>query len=1229
MLHASASKCVLVWALALCLLHGLAATCVPAWLPSAGDPPAPSNSTEYQALGTWQLCENCTANEQAVVVATGASGNATFAVCRCTAGWKRDAASGACVRCSQDQLCPHLSDVAFDARAACTVPHSTPQSPPMGLEAHWDPVAVAPCIDPADAYFAPAIPFYLGADSHIVRPAGLSAVRCPDGQRAWNPVQDPEHGLVWELDATAQPTTAALDIRVLSERLLLTQDDLHGLTSIRGDDFVRRVGKIFHPVPSPPCVLCGRGFYCTNGQAHPCAINASQVIGATSDDECRGRAVRPAQTYSPPCPPTGLRLRRGAPCVCAGAFTPVSRPDLAAGMACVEDDHGFHPGAGLRVLPTGATEPAARGSAIVATLARENSSVSLHTLASTSHVRVPGFGAGSELLGVMSSPITFGVLGATGNVLRVNMQGDVELLPQPSPARAARPDPVETIQVVRNGTLPARWSVVAPGEALFPNARETNDTTLRDLAQQGVTRSLTRDDYQGAGIDNVPLETAVRATEGAVDAAWYVPNTSAAVYITPTLITSISQRGGTGGPAWLFMGHAAAFDPDRELGAVVYAYYAPADNVTRTPNYTITARCWHGDRVADELPAPTPDGAPCENATFAVTWGDGHRACLDPATCEWQAYHEAAVLPGYFATAPTCTRAHSAHSALADTPLVFHDAAYVYELARPTQADAAAGRAFGTRTARSGGAQHVGWWALRRAPRPPSACLGFLEQWFDGQCVRCAYNQNCTTAALARSFAEPCAVQRGALRAQTDVCPCPPGFSPDSSSNDCVPCDTSSTSGFCVYGLHYACPQNAEAVSSASTHCVCMPGWARAAPGAECRPCPMDHYCPAGGTGAQRCPNGTGTPQQAGTAVMATEDACVPMPGLLAGSLPCPRGTFKSAFADAQNCTPCAANRTTAREGAVHAAECVCRAGFRQNDADAQCTPCPPGYACPLGEDPRWCTADAQEEIAPHTHACRCMPGFFRVASSCTPCMRGFFCEAGRIERCPRDMTSPPLSAGRTDCVCERSDLVPLVHTPSAVACVCRANFYRMPESGACQACPAHSTAEVGAQSPLDCVCDPGFTPDAGACIACPRGFFCTGRTAKTPCPRGTFAPVPGLTHRDQCLTCNTVGNYGSSGRADPAACWGDFLAVSTTEDARTALDVHHADALIDMDAGDVAEFRARLASASTTRFQAGTAMRSTMIRYALCNAMQKNRASACVWSYLACIVRLMGVLCT
>ena len=1179
--------------LAVCLLRVLraaAASCVPPWPGAALDLPAPSASVHYQALGPRQLCENCTEHTRPLVVAVDDARD-FFAVCRCAAGWKRDAASGACTPCASHELCPHLSDVAFDAGAACTALHSVVQQPPAGLEAYWDPVADAPCIEPRGAYYAPAIPFYFGPDSHIAGAPGLGPVRCPDGQRPWASGRDRARGLVWERDTGPPPTTAALNIRVLSERLLLTEDDLRGLARIGPEDFVRRAGQVFRSVHAPPCVLCGRGFYCTGGAEHACADNASEAIGARSDAECS--APGPAARAPPPCPAAGLRLRPAAPCVCAGALAPVPRPDLAAGFACVEDDHGLDPGAALRVVPRAPGGRTARGGAVVVALLRENRSVALHTLASTLHVRVPGLGADDVLLGATSQPLAVGILNSARSILRVDAQGSVQTLAPPLPARAARPDRVQELSVARNATLPARWVAIAPGAALLPSAQVSNDTALGELAARGVRGALTPGDYASAGIGDVPRSTAVRAADG----AWYVPNASAPVYRTATIITGVILQGGTGGPPWVLTGHAAAFDADRELGAVVYAYYAPADNASTAPNATVTARCWHGAAVADDVPTATAGAAArCAPATFTVTWGPGRRACLNPATCAWEAYYEdadAALSPA--GAAPTCVLTRGEHAALAAAPLVVHGATHVYELARPSLEDMAAGRVFGTRTARRDGSAYVGWWTLHRAPRPPSACLGFLEQWFDGRCVRCAYNQNCTPAALARSPTALCSVQRGALRAQTDVCPCPPGFAPDV-GGDCAPCNEEPANGFCAHGLHYTCPPDSRTDSPAHTACVCVAGWTRTDPRGACHPCPLDHYCARNSTGPQRCPDGTGTP---GGAVMASASDCVPMPGLLAGATPCSRGTFKSTYADAQNCTPCAANRTTLYEGAAHAGACLCRAGFRARAlADAACVPCPPGYACPLGASPRWCTADAQEEIAAHTYECQCMPGFFRAAAgACVPCLRGFFCESGRIERCPLDMTSPSGAAARTDCTCERADLVPLItNTSGGVTCACRANAYRVPESGACQACPAHSTAPAGSHSPLDCACDPGFTPAAGGCVACPRGSFCAGRMGQQPCPPGTFGPVPGLAGRDQCLACDTaIEKYGGGGRADPAMCWGEFLAVQAADDARVALDAHHADVLVDMDARDVPGFRTQLAAATTTRFQAGTATRDML----------------------------------
>ena len=120
----------------------------------------------------------------------------------------------------------------------------------------------------------------------------------------------------------------------------------------------------------------------------------------------------------------------------------------------------------------------------------------------------------------------------------------------------------------------------------------------------------------------------------------------------------------------------------------------------------------------------------------------------------------------------------------------------------------------------------------------------------------------------------------------------------------------------------------------------------------------------------------------------------------------CPVGTYKE-MVGTSSCTSCPEAggglnlRTTLREGAVSAGECVCPAGYMSPDStNSDCQPCEQGFFCFGGRKepcPPLTTTVAQ--ATSKVTDCICEPGYFASAGVCEPCAPGRFKpEAGNAE---------------------------------------------------------------------------------------------------------------------------------------------------------------------------------------------------------------------------------------
>ena len=173
---------------------------------------------------------------------------------------------------------------------------------------------------------------------------------------------------------------------------------------------------------------------------------------------------------------------------------------------------------------------------------------------------------------------------------------------------------------------------------------------------------------------------------------------------------------------------------------------------------------------------------------------------------------------------------------------------------------------------------------------------------------------------------------------------------------------------------------------------------------------------------------------------------------------------------------------------------CVpCSAGtFKTTSGSQTCIPCTSGASSNEGAT-----------------SCFCLAGYTGDGSTCTACVAGTFKGApgpATCSSCPADTYSTIVNA-----------------TASSV----------------CQACVDNSAAPGASDSPLDCICNVGYTGDgASSCNACIAGTYkdTTGSAACTECGVNTYSVTVAADSSSTCLSCDTNA-VSLAGSGSPLDC--------------------------------------------------------------------------------------------
>lgn len=933
-------------------------------------------------------------------------------VCRCKHGYKRAAKS--CVPCF-NELCPRYSDVAV-AQDACAAPAPREDRTPANLTHLLDPVAARPCRTPLTARFAPAVPFYFDASTHIVGAAPRPLQWCPPGQEYH---ASPSTG-AWRQLAFADDTS---ELRERVRVPMLSRMPFAADTSLELPDqaYAFENGGTWVPDRARTCLPCPADSYCQDGLKYACP-NASIAIGAGSASECLAPPV--PDTRAPPCPSGAARRGPNGACVCLGDLVPRTDTTLRAGMVCTpEHDNGIEV-LGPHIVRNGSVVRGPRAIAywhagdVVVDELRGSGPRTVWTRRSETW-EIAGLGLTHVFLFSRDAV----------HVVREGL-GLVESVSVSTPDAESQ---TRNVTVRTNATLylPLRWYPIenftateteGPFVEILRSGVVQNDTSLR----------VTEASYTMYGITNI---SSVRDIRVQVNGTVYQPfvldfDTDAkilpeTVQLPPLEISETTETG------WVLARYEVKFEADTGRGALVHEYYSTNDATRRA----FGAVCFSDTARSTSTLVFAAENRSCSEHLLTWQVTEGTWACLNTTDCTWQ----------------TGT-SRILHADLDAGDAVTRQGAHIYHLGRSTLPDAVSRqRMFGE------GRGAVGWWEVRLVARP-GACRAPHAVWKDGACHECPVDKNCSHHA----WDVNCTEALGGC----NECPCAPGLRARTDGS-CQVCEKGKK--FCKFGREHLCPPNSETVYSGSTECVCKAGFFGRPP--RCTPCPRGYYCQdtlAGERLRVACEHGKSTAEA--EAMSSADCKCRPGWFLLSDHCTrCPYGTYTENFNTDTACTPCTSRSDnqycpcSVKEGKIYdiaSNNCteVCtqiqlNSGYFVHAVEHRCALCPPGWFCAGGVRTQCPHGMTSLPAARADSDCQCTGGN-RVRVPGIPgcvCKKGTYDVGGACEACPEHSTS-------------------LFGARSIAACFCRAGFSRVVDGATmCELCKRGHFCPQNTSEPQPC----------------------------------------------------------------------------------------------------------------------------------------------------------------
>uniref|UniRef100_A0A7S3TEN2 Tyrosine-protein kinase ephrin type A/B receptor-like domain-containing protein n=1 Tax=Emiliania huxleyi TaxID=2903 RepID=A0A7S3TEN2_EMIHU len=285
-----------------------------------------------------------------------------------------------------------------------------------------------------------------------------------------------------------------------------------------------------------------------------------------------------------------------------------------------------------------------------------------------------------------------------------------------------------------------------------------------------------------------------------------------------------------------------------------------------------------------------------------------------------------------------------------------------------------------------------------------------------------------------------------------------------------------------------------------------------------CLPCEVGSYCAEGASSPLPCKKGTFS---SATNLSAASECVDASPGHFAttGSTeqtPCAKGSYTDEPKQ-DKCTPCAAGT------------------YQDEEGKTACLQCQKGSYCPHG-------AAASLPCPAGKHIDHSLPVMMSI-DDCIMCPAGTFC--------------PPGSDNATECAPGSNS------SEGAGACVlCPPGYSSNRGNESCYECPAGSYAETVGSAQCS-LCPPGeisersgsvncticgagtFSGSSGgtACEICPAGGYCEAESTAscgggfTPCPSGTFNPLPGNSSEEACMPCPSGTTSPQPGQTNCSVC--------------------------------------------------------------------------------------------
>ena len=472
----------------------------------------------------------------------------------------------------------------------------------------------------------------------------------------------------------------------------------------------------------------------------------------------------------------------------------------------------------------------------------------------------------------------------------------------------------------------------------------------------------------------------------------------------------------------------------------------------------------------------------------------------------------------------------------------------------------------------------LGHYCGTQASAPAQCGAGFYNSAFGATsvsaCQECPVGHYCQAAA---EYPLPCPLGSYTLTTQnaeyTDCIVCPPGsycvVSGD--ETEALPC---LEGFFCPGGDSFPlflCPVGHSCANESAAPMPCAAGSFKPKAGVgSCSLCPQRFFCPEGAVQPHPCPQGHACPQNVsvpkscpvGTFTnrtdLATTDECdicpeghyCPVPGLV-HPLPCDAGHYCRRGSHMAAPTDCDAAATFERPGNSSTT-------FLSNCSGGTCLGgyfCPPGSVVPTGSGPcdvgTYCPrGTAQVEI--------CAVGEYSPvegSAECLSCPMGHYCPTpDRALPCP-ETTYNPIEGASDIGQCLACSQGFQCESPAQEQVPCSPGYY-CPSGVERTICPARHFCPQSSAAPIECDVE-HFCPEGSvAQTVCPPGHYCAddysnppateiGSEFPTPCPNGTYSPLPtqvtiGGVLRFGCLTCSG-GYYCTEGSAGQTQCMEGF----------------------------------------------------------------------------------------